>query len=95
MIEVIGGWLQDVLLPSFSTLVLAAVFGLVRRYVQRLNDEKLRQLLLELVRAAEQIYGPGNGEAKRAYVEEKLKQSGYTSVEREKLEAAVYALSGA
>ncbi len=95
MIDVIGGWLQDLVLPGLSTLLLAAVFGLVRKYVQRLNDEKLRRLLLELVSAAEQIYGPGNGEAKRAYVEEKLKQSGYTSVERDKLEAAVYALSGA
>lgn len=94
MIDVIGGWLQDLVLPGFSTLLLAAVFGLVRRYVQRLNDDRLRRLLLELVRAAEQIYGPGNGEAKRAFVEEKLKASGYTDVEREKIEAAVFSLSG-
>jgi hypothetical protein len=92
--EVIGGWLQDVLLPGFSTLLIAAGLALVRQYIQRLKHEKLRQLLLELVRAAEQIYGPGNGEAKRRYVTEKLKQKGYANVDREQVEAMVYDLDG-
>jgi len=94
MMDVIGGWLQDVLLPGFSTLLIAAGLALVRQWVQRLKDEKLRQLLLELVRAAEQIYGPGNGEAKRRYVTEKLKQKGYPNVDRDTVEAMVYGLDG-
>lgn len=94
MMDVIAGWLQDVLLPGVSTLLIAAGLALVRQYVQRLKDERLRQLLLELVRAAEQIYGPGNGEAKRRYVTEKLRQKGYPHVNREQVEAMVYSLDG-
>ena len=94
MIDIIGGWLREVLLPGFSTLLIAAALTLVRQYVQRLRDERLRQLLLELVRAAEQIYGPGNGEAKRRYVTEKLRESGYMGVAREQVEAMVYELNG-
>ncbi|MFP4250214.1 MAG: hypothetical protein ACLFU7_11185 [Armatimonadota bacterium] len=94
MMEIIGGWLQDVLLPGFSTLLIAAGLALVRHYVQRLKDEKLRQLLLELVKSAEQIYGSGNGEAKRLYVTEKLKQKGYPNVDRDAVEAMVYGLDG-
>ena len=95
MIELIGGWLQDLVLPGLGTLLIGAAFGLVRKYVQQLNDDRLRRLLLELVRAAEQIYGPGNGEAKRVFVESKLRESGYPTVAREKIEAAVYGLDGA
>ena len=57
MIETISGWLQGVLLPGFGTLLLAAALGLVRRYVGKIEDERLRQLILELVQAAEQIFG--------------------------------------
>ncbi|MGI5820115.1 MAG: hypothetical protein ACOX9R_18675 [Armatimonadota bacterium] len=92
MIEVISGWLHNVLLPGFSTLLIAAGLGLVRQYVQRLKDERLRQLLLELVLAAEQIYGPGNGEAKRSYVMERLSENGYANVAREQVEAMVFGL---
>ena len=94
MMGVIGGWLHNVLLPGVSTLLIAAGLGLVRQYVQRLKDERLRQLLLELVRSAEQIYGPGNGEAKRLYVTEKLREKGYPDVERDAIEAMVYGLDG-
>ncbi|MFO8082575.1 MAG: hypothetical protein R6V07_20020 [Armatimonadota bacterium] len=94
MMEIIGGWLQDVLLPGFSTLLIAAGLALVRHYVQQLKDDRLRQLLLELVQSAEQIYGPGNGEAKRLYVTEKLKQKGYANVDRDAVEAMVYDLDG-
>ena len=93
MIETISGWLQGVLLPGFGTLLLAAALGLVRRYVGKIEDERLRQLILELVQAAEQIYGPCNGEAKRRYVVEKLRETGRGKVDRNKLEAAVYSLS--
>ncbi len=92
--EVIGGWLREVLLPGVGTVLFAAAFGLVRRYASRLEDERLRQLLLELVRAAEQIYGPGRGEAKRDYVIAKLREHGYTDVDRAKIEAMVFEVDG-
>lgn len=94
MMDVIGGWLRDVVLPGASTLLIAAGLALVRAWIQQLKDEKLRRLLLELVSAAEQIYGPGNGEAKRRYVTEKLKQKGYANVDRDTVEAMVYGLDG-
>lgn len=92
--EVVGGWLQEVLLPGLSSLLVAAVLALVRRYINRLEDERLRQLLLELVAAAEQIYGPGRGAEKRRYVIEKLREQGLGGVERDRIEAAVYRLNG-
>ena len=92
MMEVIGGWLQQVLLPGLSTLLVAALLALVRQYINRLQDERLRQLLLELVAAAEQIYGPGRGAEKRRYVIDKLRESG-AKVGREQIEAMVYELT--
>ncbi len=91
--EVIGGWLQQVLLPGLSALLVAAVLALVRRYINRLDDERLRRLLLELVRAAEQIYGPGRGAEKRRFVMDRLRESGAGAVEREQIEAMVYELT--
>lgn len=91
--EVIGGWLRELVLPGLGTLLMAAALALLKRYINRLDDERLRQLLLELVRAAEQIYGPGAGAEKRAYVMGKLGEYGYGDVERAQLEAAVYELT--
>jgi len=91
--EVIGGWLQQVLLPGLSALLVAAVLALVRQYINRLKDERLRQLLLELVQAAEQIYGPGRGAEKRRYVIDKLRESWVGDVGREQIEAMVYELT--
>lgn len=92
--EVIGEWLRELVLPGLGTLLMAAALALVRQYINRLEDERLRQLLLELVRAAEQIYGPGAGAQKRAYVTSKLGEYGYRGVDRNRLEAAVYELTG-
>lgn len=92
--EIVGSWLQEILLPGLGTLVLGAVLSLVRRYIARLDDERLQKLLLALVRAAEQIYGPGSGEAKRQYVMQKLREYGVSNVDREMVEAAVYAVDG-
>lgn len=92
--EVIGGWLREVLMPGFATLLFAGAFGLVRRCVERLEDQRLRQLLLELVRAAEQIYGPGRGAAKHDFVVARLAEHGYTNVDTAKIEAMVHELTG-
>jgi len=80
------------LLPGVGLAVAAAVIALLREYASRVRDERLRAILTALVEAAEQIYGPGNGDAKRRYVRERMKQKGLTELGREDLEAAVYGL---
>ncbi len=92
-VEFIGQLVRQLLLPGLGALVAAVLFSLLRKYIRRIDDERLRQLLLELVRAAEQIYGPGRGAAKRRYVAEKLRQLGLDGVSRDKVEAAVYQLN--
>ena len=88
--DVVGEWLRQILLPGMGTLVIAALFTLLRRYIQRIDDEKLRELLSELVEAAEQIYGSGRGAEKRQFVMEQLRLQGLGSVPRHAVEAAVY-----
>ena len=92
--DVIGGWIQEVLLPGMGTLLLAAAFGLARHYASRLENDRLQQLVLELVRAAEQIYGPGSGDAKRSYVLDRLHEHGYPDVDPAMIEAIVFDLNG-
>lgn len=53
------------------------------------------QKLYNLVMAAEQLYGPGKGEAKRRFVREKAKDCGLSLLGREDVEAAVYRLNAA
>jgi hypothetical protein len=84
--------LQGMLVPGLGALLLGAALSLAREYARRLRDERLRQVLLALVQAAEQIYGAGKGEAKRRYVREKMKEKGLP-VSREDVEAAVYGLT--
>lgn len=93
MDETVGAVLREVVTPGLSAAVLVAVFGFVREWAKQMKDERLRQVLLALVRAAEQLYGPGKGEAKRRYVREKMKQNGLGQLNRESLEAAVYEVS--
>jgi hypothetical protein len=64
----------------------AALIWVVVRYVQ---DARLRDLLTELVLAAEGIYGPGRGADKRKYVLDKLEEKGRT-VSAYALEATVF-----
>ncbi len=92
--EGVAQCLQGLVLPGLGALVAAVVFALARKYIQRIDDERLRELLLELVRAAEQIYGSGRGAEKRRYVAEKLRQLGLERVPREKVEAAVHQVNG-
>ena len=60
-LAVVTQWLQGLVVPGLGALVAAVVFAALRKYIQRIDDDRLRELLLELVRAAEQIYGPGRG----------------------------------
>jgi len=88
----IGEWLRQVLLPGLGSLIAAALFAVLRRYIKRLDDARLRRILLDLVTAAEQIFGPGRGAEKLEYVEEKLREQGLEGADRSEVEAAVYKL---
>ncbi|MEN6304633.1 MAG: hypothetical protein ABFD96_18020 [Armatimonadia bacterium] len=91
--DVIGSVLRDVVSPTLGAGLMVAGFSFVREWARQMKDERKRKLVLALVRAAEQLYGPGKGEAKRRYVREKAKQSGLGEVAREQVEAAVYELT--
>jgi len=88
--ETIGQLLTGAVLPGAGSLLILVALGLAKEYAGQLKDAKTRQLLLALVQAAEQIYGPGKGEAKRRFVREKMKEKGLASAGREDMEAAVY-----
>lgn len=64
------------------------VCQLVRQYIGRIRDERLRELILRLVEAAEQIYGGGKGKQKLTHVQSKLKLLGYEP-DSDAIEAAV------
>lgn len=78
--------------PGLGALLLGLAFRVSRKYVERIDDDRLRALLLELVKAAEQIYGPGHGPAKMRYVQEQAARRG-ARVDRDTVEAAVYDLA--
>lgn len=92
LMEIVSQWLLQAVVPGLGAALLVAVIAFVRQYAKSLQDERLRNLLLALVKAAEQLYGPGKGEAKRRYVREKMKEKGLQTLSREDMEAAVYEL---
>jgi len=80
-----------VLSLAMTVMMLAVSFGVAifqRDAHRRFGDAKT----LSLVRAAEQIYGPGKGETKRRFVRERMQRRGLGEVAREDLEAAVWLL---
>jgi hypothetical protein len=92
--ETVSGWLLGTVVPGLGATLVVALIGLAREWIKGLKEARVRQILNTLVEAAEQLYGPGKGEAKRRFVREKLKQQGLQQVGREELEAAVYNLGG-
>ncbi len=92
MIHTISFCLKDLLVPGVGALLIALLANLARLYIRRLKDECLRQLLLELVAAAEQIYGAGKGTAKRRYVLQQARRQGY-EVKRDQVETAVFTMN--
>ena len=89
----LGEWLRYVMLPGLGSLIAAAVFALLRRWIKRLDDARLRRILLQLVRAAEQMYGPGRGADKRRYVIEQMRRLRLGRTPRHAVEAAVYEMN--
>lgn len=84
--EVIREFFLSVALPAMGTIVLVALFSVAKQYAAKIKDERLRRLVEALVLAAEQIYGSGRGEAKKAYVQANLPKS----VPDALIEATVY-----
>lgn len=82
--------LQGLILPGAGALLVGFLAALARQYIERIKDERLRALLLALVKAAEQIYGPGQGAAKRDYVLQQARLRGVNKVYSAELEAAVW-----
>ncbi len=85
-------YLNSLILPGLGSLLIAVLFALARHYIQQIKNMQLRQALLDLVKAAEQIYGAGKGAAKRRYVMERARRRRLQPVAREDVEAAVYEL---
>ena len=92
MLETLSFSLKNILLPGISTIVVGFICQLVRQYIQRIKDERLREFLERLINAAEQIYGSGEGAAKYENVVRQAQQRGYR-VSRADVEAAVYQIN--
>jgi hypothetical protein len=86
--EQIGTWLWEVVVPGLESLALAAAFQLARVYIARMKHEAVREILRELVRAAEQKFGVGAGEEKLKYVVEQADLRGLP-VDEASIEAMV------
>ena len=89
MLEALSFSLTNVVLPGVVTLIVGFLCSLVRLYIQQIQDERLRQFLQQLVEAAEQIYGPGQGAAKYEYVVRQAQRQGHQAT-RADIEAAVF-----
>jgi hypothetical protein len=90
MAEAIGEWLTHVALPGAGTVLFIAGVALAKKYIDRIDNELVREVLRELVRAAEQIYGAERGTEKRKYVERHLRERGLDRrVGRAEIEAMV------
>ena len=92
MIDALSFSLKNLLLPGAGAVVVAFVCQLLRQYIQRIADQRLREFLEQVVRAAEQIYGTGEGAAKYEYAVRQAQQRGVNAT-RADIEAAVYNLN--
>jgi len=90
--EIMQEWLVNVAMPGLGAALLVALFSLVRELARQIKDERLRKALEVLVQAAEQLYGSGQGAAKRRFVQMKMQEQGLQSLGPEALEAAVFQL---
>lgn len=90
MSETLGEVLKGVILPGVGSVLLVGLFSLARALAGQLKSERQQEALLALVKAAEQLYGEGKGEAKRRFVRERMKQQGLKELGREQIEAAVF-----
>ena len=94
MLEAVSFSLKNLVLPGVVTIIAGFLCSLVRLYIQQIKDERLRRFLQQLVEAAEQIYGPGQGAAKYEYVVRQTQRHGH-QVTRADIEAAVFRTNSA
>lgn len=100
--EAIFGWLSEhgvmAVIGAFFLALQPQLWALLRELVNGVKQQRLREILLVLVKAAEQIYGPQPattadaetvGELKRNFVLEQAQEKGL-AVTRNDVEAAVY-----
>ena len=76
-------------LEKLFVLLLPIIWYVARAYVRRIDDERLREALTEIVEAAEQIYGSGRGVAKLTYVQETARRRGIKA-DSAAIESAVF-----
>lgn len=88
MEQVIVTWLTEIILPTFATALMAVAFGLAREWARKIKDERIREIILELVRAAEQQFGRDQGAEKKRYVARELTARGLEA-DSPRIEAAV------
>jgi len=88
----IGTWLVQVVLPVALTALFLAGIALARKWIARIDDGRIREILEELVRAAEQMFGAGEGKQKLDFVTSALSQRGIVGVTRPQVEATVNSL---
>ena len=87
--------IQEALQTAISGFIAVAVLfviAVLRQYIEKLKDERLRNLLWGLVEAAEQIYDAGEGAAKYEYVVREAQKQGQ-SLHRADVEAVVHSLN--
>ena len=84
--DILREWFTSAILPGVTTVLVGFLTALAAQYIAKIRDERLRDLLLALVAAAEQIYGAGKGTEKKAYV----KANAPAGVTDAMIEAAVY-----
>lgn len=82
-------WLVQYILPNLWVVLIPFVVKLLLAEIAKVQNERVRLFLIELVRAAEQTFTPGTGIAKKAFVEEQAANAG-VRVRDTALEAAVH-----
>lgn len=85
------------LVTLFAALITYFVVPWIKAHTTEAQQRTMRMFVKAMVFAAEQIYGEGHGSEKLKYVEDRLREAGYT-VDTSEIEAAVaeylnYALS--
>ncbi len=92
--EQLGDAFWRAIVPLLTTILIGYLVSLAKQYRDRITDERLRALIDEFVRAAEQLYGIDSGPAKFEYVVRRLEEHGVEPA-RAAIEAAVYDLNEA
>ena len=85
-------WIEVLANPALVLFFIGSVLKIAAHFIGNIRDERLRKLLLEIVKAAEQIYGDGEGSMKMEYVQRNAARKGLR-VDNTDIEAAVYEVS--